>query len=187
MPVIRNFQPDDAPRVDALALRAFAQFKDAYDDWPAFQAKLARMSALADVGEVIVAELHGRIVGAVAYIGPGLPKAEFFRPEWPIMRMLVVSPDARGLGIGRALAEECLRRARRDGAAVFALHTSAVMRVALPMYGRMGFKWAYRAPAIHGVEYGVYLKDLDGQAGHPAGASGKPVWQGCEASSEDRE
>jgi len=161
MPVIRDFQQSDAPQVNGLALRAFEQFKDAYDDWPAFQAKIANMSSLADVGEIIVAEEEGRVVGAVAYVGPGAPKAAFFRPEWPIMRMLVVSPASRGLGIGRALAEECLRRGRRDGASAFALHTSELMQVALPMYQRMGFKWASRAPSIHGVEYGVYLKKLD--------------------------
>lgn len=162
VPVIRDFQPSDAPQVNALALRAFEQFKDAYDDWPVFRAKIANLSSMADVGEIIVAAAEARIIGAVAYVGPGAPKAAFFRPEWPIMRMLVVAPDFRGLGIGRTLAEECLRRAQRDGAAVFALHTSELMRVALPMYQRMGFKRVFNAPAIHGVEYGVYLKELDG-------------------------
>lgn len=154
MPVLRDFEQRDAMQVNALALRAFEQFKDAYQDWPAFQAKIGNMSALAEVGEVIVAEMEGRIVGvgAVAYVGPGAPKAAFFRPDWAIMRMLVVDPDFRGLGIGRALAEECLRRARRDRATVFALHTSERMQVALPMYQRMGFKWASSAPAIHGIE-----------------------------------
>lgn len=161
MPIIRHFQPSDAPEVNALALHAFEQFKDAYDNWPAFQAKIANMSSLADVGEIIVAEAEGKIIGAVTYIGPGVLKAEFFQPEWPIMRMLVVSPASRGLGLGRALAEECLRCAKRDGASVFALHTSELMQIALPMYQRMGFKWASSAPTIHGVSYGVYLKELD--------------------------
>lgn len=162
MPVIRDFLQSDTTPVNALAISAFEQFKDAYQDWPAFRAKIGNMSALAEVGEVIVAEVEGRIVGAVAYVGPGAPKAAFFRPEWPIMRMLVVAPDSRGHGIGRALAEECLRRARRDRASVFALHTSELMQVALPMYQRMGFKWTASAPPIHGVEYGVYVKELDG-------------------------
>jgi ribosomal protein S18 acetylase RimI-like enzyme len=161
MPSIRAFQAVDAPRVNALALDAFEQFRDAYDDWPAFRARLSNMSGLADTGELIVAELDGQVVGAVAYLGPGAPKAAFFRPEWPIMRMLVVAPSARGRGVGRALADECLRRARRDGAAVFALHTSELMQIALPMYQRMGFTWAASVPDIHGVKYAVYLKKLD--------------------------
>lgn len=161
MPLIRDFQTADTLQVNALALNAFEQFKDAYQDWPGFQSKIANMAALAESGEIIVAELDGKIVGAVAYVGPGAPKAQFFLPEWPIMRMLVVAPELRGRGIGRALAQECMGRARRDGAAAFALHTSELMAVALPMYQRMGFERLASAPAIHGVEYGIYVKKLD--------------------------
>lgn len=160
--LIREYLPSDAPRINQLAVHAFEQFKDAYIDWPVFRSKIANMSALADVGEIVVAELGGRIVGAVAYIGPGASKAEFFRAEWPIMRMLVVAPEARGHGIGRTLARDCLARATRDAASVFALHTSELMQVALPMYRRMGFKRSASAPMIHGVEYAVYIKELDG-------------------------
>lgn len=74
--------------------------------------------------------------------------------------MLVVSPKARGAGVGRALAQECLARARRDKAEVFALHTSPIMTVALLMYERMGFRFLRDAPAIHGVPYGIYVKSL---------------------------
>ncbi|MBU0594270.1 MAG: GNAT family N-acetyltransferase [Gammaproteobacteria bacterium] len=162
MPVVREYLPNDSAQVNALALLAFEQFKDSYHDWPAFQEKIGNLFALVDVGEVIVAAEEGQIIGAVAYVGPGVPKPEFFRPEWPIMRMLVVAPDFRGRGIGRALAQECLRRAKRDGASVFALHTSELMHIALPMYQRMDFKWKSAAPMIHGVKYDVYAKEIDG-------------------------
>lgn len=101
MPAIelRDYLASDAVRVNALAASAFEQFKDAYTDWPAFRSRLATMSALAESGELVVAEFQSRLVGAVAYIGPNKPKSEFFRPEWPIMRMLVVAPEARGLGV----------------------------------------------------------------------------------------
>ncbi len=164
MVLIRDYQPRDAAQVDALALRAFDEFRNDFVDWPAFRKKIANMSALGSLGEIIVAEADGEIAGAVVYIGPGAPKAEFFRPEWSVMRMLVVSPEARGRGIGRILAEECLRRAKRDGAPAFALHTSELMKVALPMYQRMGFHKVADGPAIHGVAYGIYVKDLGGAA-----------------------
>lgn len=157
---LRDYCADDAASVNALALQAFEQYRDAYTDWPVFKEKIANMSALAGSGEIIVAELESRLVGAVAYIGPHQPKSDFFPPEWPIMRMLVVAPEARGLGIGRALAQECLVRAGRDGASMFALHTSDLMSVALPMYQRMGFKWKSSAPMIHGVSYSIYVKEL---------------------------
>ncbi|MGY4623662.1 ribosomal protein S18 acetylase RimI-like enzyme [Bradyrhizobium sp. USDA 4486] len=97
------------------------------------------MPGLARTGEIIVAEDGGRIVGAVAYIGPKATKPAFFDPAWPVIRMLVVDPAARGKGVGRQLTEECLRRAERDQAGVIALHTTPIMTVALPMYLRMGF------------------------------------------------
>jgi ribosomal protein S18 acetylase RimI-like enzyme len=157
---IRDFRKEDALHVDALALRAFEQYKDAYADWRGFQTKISRMSSLADTGELVVAESSGKVVGAVAYISPGIRKAAIFRPEWAVMRMLVVSPASRGLGIGRTLAEECLRRAHRDAASSIALHTSKLMDTARAMYLRMGFKAVSETTAIHGIEYTVYLKQL---------------------------
>lgn len=159
-PTIRDFASGDAAAVDRLAVAAFAPFAQHYSDWPAMAANLAKMSALADGGEVIVAAEGDRIVGAVAYIPPHAPKAAFFDAAWPIIRMLVVDPAFRGKRIGRMLTDACLARARRDGASVIALHTSPIMSVALPMYLRMGFAKLRDAPSILGVDYAVYTKTL---------------------------
>jgi ribosomal protein S18 acetylase RimI-like enzyme len=67
---------------------------------------------------------------------------------------------SRGLGIGRALTEECISRAGRDGASIIALDTTPIMAVALAMYERMGFEFTATAPTIHGVPYGIYVKRL---------------------------
>lgn len=166
--ILRNYQDGDRDRVNSLAVRAFEQYQAVYEDWTVFRSRLEAMSDIATTGELVVAELDGAIVGAVAYVGPGKPKAEFFDQEWPIMRMLVVAPEARGLGVARALAQECLQRARRDGASVFALHTSPIMEVALPMYLRMGFRRVRTAPLIHGVDYDVYVMRL-GEGDCPQG------------------
>lgn len=157
---LRDFRSADADHVNRLAPAAFAQFSSHYDNWPALAATLAKMSDLAAHGEIIVAELSARIAGAVAYFAPGAPKASFFEPEWPVIRMLVVDPERRGHGIGHALTLECLTRARRDGAGVIALHTSPIMTVALPMYLRMGFSKVRNTPPIFGVAYAVYTKAL---------------------------
>ena len=74
--------------------------------------------------------------------------------------MLVVDPAFRGKGLGRALSMECIARAKRDRSPIIALHTSAIMTVALPMYLRMGFVKAYDAPPIFGVAYAVYTRAL---------------------------
>lgn len=118
------------------------------------------MAAIAGLAELIVATLEGKVVGAVGYVGPGIEKQEWFEREWPVIRMLVVDPEHRGLGIGRALTEECIVRARRDGANLIALHTSPIMRVALPLYERMGFTFLRPAPTRYDIPYGIYVKRL---------------------------
>jgi len=157
---LRDFSDADAEAVDRIALAAFTQFKDQYSDWSAMAASVSRMSDLSRHGEIVVAGLGGEVVGAVVYVPPDRPKAEYFDRAWPIIRMLVVDPAARGRGTGRALADECIVRAARDRSPVIALHTSPIMTVALPMYLRMGFEFARKAPPILGVPYAVYLLRL---------------------------
>ena len=157
---IRDYEGSDADNLNRTAVAAFGQFRDHYNDWPAMLAGLSKTSALGTTGEVIIAELQDKFAGAVAYFGPHRPKAPFFDQSWPIIRMLIVDPAFRGKGIGHALTNECIARAKRDGAPLIALHTSPIMTVALPMYLKMGFVKAYDAPPIFGVAYAVYTKAL---------------------------
>lgn len=157
---IRDFAPADTRAVNALALAAFEQYRDAYSDWETLKKNLVNTTVLSRDAELIVAESERGVIGSVAYAPPHQPKGPLFDPAWPVMRMLVVSPLARGLGVGRALTEECIARARRDGAPVFALHTSRIMDVALKMYLRMGFEHLRDVPPVLGVPYAVYIKRL---------------------------
>ena len=158
--VLRDFRSDDAVGVNQIALAAFDEYQSAYSDWLSFSKKIGAMATLAQHGELIVAATEDALLGAVVYVGPEKPKADFFESEWSIMRMLVVHPEYRGRGLGRALANECIRRAERDGCSCIALHTTPIMTVALSMYQRMGFELLREAPSIFGVSYGIYLKQL---------------------------
>jgi GNAT superfamily N-acetyltransferase len=157
---LRDYESADAEDLNRIAVSAFDQFRDHYGDWPAMLAGLSNTSDLSASGEVIIAELQNKFAGAVAYFGPNSQKAAFFDQRWPIIRMLVVDPAFRGKGVGRALSDECIARAKRDGAPIIALHTSPIMSVALPMYLNMGFAKAYDTPPIFGVAYAVYTKAL---------------------------
>jgi len=157
---IRDYRSSDADEVNRIAVAAFGQFRDHYQNWPAMLAGLSKTSSLSDAGELVVAEYRDRLAGAVVYVGPNATKAPFFDQAWPIIRMLVVDPVDRGKGLGHALTSECLARAKRDRSPIIALHTSPIMTVALPMYLKMGFTKAYNAPPIHGVPYAVYTKAL---------------------------
>ena len=159
--LVRPFDASEAAAVNAVALAAFAQYEGVYSDWDMLSRGVGSMSALADHAQIIVAEDEGRLVGAVAYCPPNsAPRADYFDDEWPIIRMLVVDPSARGAGIGRSLTEACVERARRDGASVIALHTSPAMEVALALYLKMGFELERPLPDRLGVPYAVYLLRL---------------------------
>lgn len=157
---IRDFDAGDRAAVNRIALAAFTQYQEVFDDWPAFAAWLGTMADLASQLEMVVATWQGSVVGAVGYTRPDQPKIEHLPPEHAAIRMLVVEPAARGKGIGRALTDECLRRAQRDGSRAIALHTSTFMEVALPMYRRLGFVEVATAEplTIYGAPYGIYLK-----------------------------
>jgi GNAT superfamily N-acetyltransferase len=55
-------------------------------------------------------------------------------------RLLAVSPAARGLGVGRALAQRCIALAREGGRRQVILHTTRAMTVAWGLYERLGFQ-----------------------------------------------
>src|SRR5882724_5059086 len=102
---IRDYRVADAQALNSVALAAFMQFKDQYSDWPAMAAGVGGRSALASNGEIVLAEINGRVAGGVAYVPGGKPKANYFDQSWPIIRMLVVDPASRGLSLGRLLTE----------------------------------------------------------------------------------
>lgn len=154
---IRNFQKNDVELVNKVALIAFTQYENCYTDWPTFSKRIATMSSLAEQAELIVATVDEKIAGAVAYIPPGKIKG-FFPVEWAVIRMLVVDPSYRDLGIGKTLTIDCIQRAICDTAPIIGLHTSPIMKIALQMYLRMGFQFHQEVIPIHGVPYNIYVK-----------------------------
>ena len=144
---IRDARPEEREAVAAVTLAAYAELARVMEPaaWAGLDGAIRAALASDAPAERIVAERHGQVLGAVALYPPAFDAygglAE--HAPWPELRLLAVAPSARGLGIGRMLVEECVRRARRMGAAELGLHTSKSMQVAMGMYERMGF---VRAP-----------------------------------------
>ena len=140
--VIRDARPDEVDTVGAVILEAYAQFQAAYpaDSWERYYGMVGRMQEHFDAAEVIVAELDGRIIGTVTFYRDGSKSGQGEWPEgWAGVLRLAVLPGQRGLGLGKLLTQECIRRCREAGISTLALHTTDWMPLAKSMYERMGF------------------------------------------------
>lgn len=143
---IRDARPDEVALMSRLTRRAYSEYRAtmAPSAWSGLNKAVAAGLASSDPVERIVAESDGRIVGSVMLFPAFLATyGGATRLPWPELRLLAVDPVERGKGIGRALVDECVRRATAVGAVRLGLHTSASMRAARDMYRRMGFE---RAP-----------------------------------------
>ena len=145
---IRDARADERATIQALTLAAYAEYAAimAPTAWAALrQALLTGLEAEGAV-QRIVAELDGELLGSVLLYSPteNAYGNAVAGTGWPELRLLAVASAARGQGVGKALVEECMRRAQRAGATELGLHTSESLRTAIRMYERMGF---VRAPA----------------------------------------
>jgi ribosomal protein S18 acetylase RimI-like enzyme len=105
-----------------------------------YVAELMNVAKRAAESEVLVAVDGDTVLGAVAFVPPGSAFGEITEAaDEAVFRMLAVSPAAQGRGIGRALVEACLDRARARGAATMRLSTQPEMTAAHRIYEQLGF------------------------------------------------
>jgi ribosomal protein S18 acetylase RimI-like enzyme len=90
--------------------------------------------------EVLVAADPG-LLGCVTFV-PDMssPWAELLEEGEAGIRMLAVLPEAQGRGIGRALVEACIERARASKRTALMLHTTPWMAAAQHLYESIGFE-----------------------------------------------
>ncbi|MEJ8823028.1 helix-turn-helix domain-containing GNAT family N-acetyltransferase [Variovorax humicola] len=85
-----------------------------------------------------IAELNGERVGAVFVVRKSATTAQ--------LRMLILSPQARGLGLGAKLTDESIAFARRKGYRKMVLWTNSCLTAARGIYAARGFKLTKSEP-----------------------------------------
>jgi len=132
----------EAGRIAVDAYREHGHLGDAEGPGGFYAEKLADAASRAADSTLLVAvdASTGVVLGTVAYLEHGSPMAEMSGPGEAEFRMLAVDPRAERRGVGEALVNACVERARVNGRSAVAICSrSDVAPGAMRLYERLGF------------------------------------------------
>jgi GNAT superfamily N-acetyltransferase len=135
---IRNARDDELDIVASVAVDAYAEYAERMspDAWSQFAQNIANVRGHLQDAEVLVACRDDHIVGTVTLFTDwrGAQSGSYG------VRLLAVPPPERGKGVGRALMEHCIERARSDGKDRVVLTTAQEMEFARDLTESLGFQ-----------------------------------------------
>jgi ribosomal protein S18 acetylase RimI-like enzyme len=144
---IRLIRPEECEALGRLTVAAYRAVSDEAlsGGYAEELADVGRRSEKATVLVAVADAVEGAVVlGGVTYVPDAANTyAEDLAEGEAGIRMLAVDPDVQGRGVGRALLEACLARARAQGRRAVGLHSTTLMTAAHRLYEDVGF---VRAP-----------------------------------------
>lgn len=136
---IREARPAEYDAIGELTVEAYRQVGENDET---YYPELRDVADRASKVPVLVAvdDESDEVLGAVTFVpGPG-PFHEGEFGDAASLRMLAVAEAARGRGVGQALVEACVERARATGREALSLYTRPFMTAAHRIYERLGFE-----------------------------------------------
>ncbi|MEK4566042.1 GNAT family N-acetyltransferase [Alkalihalobacillus sp. FSL R5-0424] len=131
--------------VNQLLVDSYSQYEEVFRSPEAWENYINQIKTSLDnpnVEQVLVAKHGSTIVGSIQIFESG-DKAynrDELSIDHPVIRLLAVHPEARGLGVAQVLLRESLERAAAKGASRLYLHTGEIMEKAWALYEWLGFE-----------------------------------------------
>ena len=140
-----TLQEKDKKIVGDLLVESYSQYQYIYEerkDWLEYAKDLVSSVNNPLVDRFLIAREGEEILGTLQLFTNSETAYNDLNLEIlsPIIRMLAVSPAARGKGVAQALLKECINYARENGAEHIYLHSTDKMAAAIRLYEWLGFK-----------------------------------------------
>lgn len=150
---IRPIRPSDNKELAAIVRDTLSEFGAAKPGTVFFDPTTDALFELFRTPKSVyyVAEKEGKILG-----GGGIFPTEGLPEETCELVKMYLLPEARGIGLGRALIEKCLETAREFGFKQIYLETLDELHLALKIYARFGFEYL-KAPLGNTKHFGCGL------------------------------
>jgi GNAT superfamily N-acetyltransferase len=146
---VRNAHPEEFEQIGTLMVEVYSQLEGfpKISEQPDYYKMLANVGAFTNhpgTALLVAVSTNNKIAGAVVYFNDmkyyGSGGTATREENAAGFRLLAVDPAARGKGIGRLLANECIEKARENKLGQVIIHTTMAMQTAWKMYEQMGFK-----------------------------------------------
>ncbi|MCO6146562.1 GNAT family N-acetyltransferase [Flavobacterium sp. NRK1] len=161
---IRKADSSEYATIGKLLVSVYSQLEGfpKKDDQPEYYHTLANIGNLiksSDIEIIVATDQQNNILGVLVYYGTmkhyGPEEINITEQNTAGLRLLAVSPEAQGQGIGKHLTESCIAKAKLQGCGQIILHSTKAMQTAWNMYERMGFKRSHDLDFMQG-SLGVY-------------------------------
>ncbi len=146
---VRNAEPVEFESIGKLMVQVYSSLEGfpKESDQPEYYKMLTEVGELTNKpgAELLVAvSPEDEIAGAIVYFSDmkyyGSGGSAGREQNAGGFRLLAVDPSMRGQGIGKLLANECIRKTRERKGTQVIIHTTRAMQTAWKMYENMGFK-----------------------------------------------